>query len=69
MPCYLCAGAVVQFGIPMVIVGEGETFPGAEEFMREHGVQLVNLKRNECIDMMKEFIRTNPSLWNEDIGE
>src|SRR5215203_2997385 len=44
MPCYLCAGAVVQFGIKKVIVGENKTFPGAEEFMKQHGVEIVNLQ-------------------------
>lgn len=69
MPCYLCAGAAVQFRIPKVVVGEAKTFPGAEAFMREHGIQVVNLNINECITMMQEFILANPSLWNEDIGE
>jgi len=68
MPCYLCAGAVVQFGIPKVIVGEAETFAGAAEFLHEHGVEVVNLDLNECKNMMREFISANPDLWNEDIG-
>ena len=69
MPCYLCAGAVVQFNIPKVIVGEARTFSGAEEFMREHGVDVVNLDVDECVKMMEKFIREHPRLWNEDIGE
>jgi cytosine/creatinine deaminase len=69
MPCYLCAGAVVQFGIPKVIVGESKTFPGAAEFMRAHGVEVIDLNDPECIGMMTEFIEKNPVLWNEDIGE
>ena len=69
MPCYLCAGAVVQFQIPIVVVGESQTFSGAEKFMREHGVKVTNLNLPECISMMEEFIRQNPTLWNEDIGE
>lgn len=69
MPCYLCAGAVVQFGIPEVIVGEAETFAGAEEFMRRHGVKVINLDLVECKTMMRDFIAANPSLWNEDIGK
>jgi cytosine deaminase len=68
MPCYLCAGAVVQFGIPKVIVGENETFPGAVEFMQQHGVEVVNLQLPECIEMMRCFITEHPELWNEDIG-
>ena len=69
MPCYLCAGAVVQFQIPKVIVAEARTFPGAEKLMREHGVEVVNLDLNECVEMMIKFIRENPALWNEDIGK
>lgn len=68
MPCYLCAGAVVQFGIKKVIVGENTTFPGAEAFMKEHGVEVINLHDKECIDMMTQFIEQYPKLWNEDIG-
>ena len=69
MPCYLCAGAVVQFGIKKVFAGESETFPGAKEFMESHGVEVVDLNVEECKNMMKEFITKNPKLWNEDIGE
>jgi len=69
MPCYLCAGAVVQFGIKRVIVGEDTTFPGAEAFMKEHGVEVTNLQSQECIDLMTTFIEQYPKLWNEDIGE
>jgi len=68
-PCYLCAGAVVQFGIKKVMVGESETFPGATEFMESHGVEVINLDLDECKNLMKEFIQNNPELWNEDIGQ
>lgn len=69
MPCYLCAGAVVQFGIPVVIAGENETFSGAKEFMESHGVKVINAESDECKELMRTFIRDNPKLWNEDIGE
>jgi len=68
MPCYLCAGAVVQFGIKKVIVGESKTFSGAKSFMEEHGVEVVDLDLDECKNMMKDFIKKNPKLWGEDIG-
>jgi cytosine deaminase len=68
MPCYLCAGAVVQFGIKKVIAGESKTFPGAREFMVSHGVEVIDLNLDECEQMMSEFITTNPELWDEDIG-
>ena len=69
MPCYLCAGAIVQFGIKKVIAGESETFAGAREFMESHGVEVTDLNLNECKQLMKEFIENNPDLWKEDIGE
>lgn len=69
MPCYLCAGAVVQFGIKKVIAGESETFPGAREFMESHGVEVIDLNLDECKHLMSEFIQNNPQLWNEDIGK
>ncbi|NPE29336.1 nucleoside deaminase [Methanococcoides sp. SA1] len=69
MPCYLCAGAVVQFGIKKVIVGESRTFSGAKEFMESHGVEVVDLDLDECVAMMDDFISKDPELWNEDIGK
>jgi cytosine deaminase len=69
MPCYLCAGAVVQFGIKKVYAGESKTFSGAKEFMESHGVEVVDLNSQECINMMNDFIAKNPKLWNEDIGK
>ena len=69
MPCYLCAGAVVQFGIKKVIAGESRTFAGAADFMRAHGVEVIDLDLPECVEMMQTFITENPTLWNEDIGK
>jgi creatinine deaminase len=69
MPCFLCAGAVVQFRIKRVIAGESKTFPGAREFMETHGVEVIDLDLEECKQMMEKFIEENPELWSEDIGE
>lgn len=69
MPCYLCSGAVVQFGIPRVVVGESVNFPGGPEFMRRHAVDVLDLRDDECIQMMAQFIREHPDLWHEDIGK
>ena len=69
MPCFLCSGAVVQFGIPKVIVGESVNFCGGPDFMRKHGVQVIDLHDAECIKMMADFIAAHPTLWNEDIGK
>jgi cytosine/creatinine deaminase len=69
MPCYLCAGAVVQFGIKKIIAGESVTFKGAGDFMKSMGVEVVDLNLDECKQIMRDFIRSNPELWNEDIGK
>ena len=69
MPCYMCAGTIVQFKIKKVIVGESQTFSGAREFMESHGVEVVDLNLSECVEMMEDFIEHNSELWNEDIGE
>ncbi len=69
MPCYFCAGAAVQFGIKKVVVGESRNFAGAPEFMRSHGIEVIDLDLPECYEMMARFIREHPKLWNEDIGE
>jgi creatinine deaminase len=69
MPCYMCAGTIVQFKIPKVIVGESKTFSGAREFMEQHGVEVIDLDLPECKQMMEDFIQHNAELWNEDIME
>ena len=69
MPCYLCSGAAVQFGVKKVVVGESRNFPGAPEFMRSHGIEVVDLDLPECVEIMARFVQDQPSLWNEDIGE
>ncbi|MFQ5970888.1 MAG: nucleoside deaminase [Alphaproteobacteria bacterium] len=69
MPCFLCAGAIVQFGIVRVLAGESRTFAGARAFMEAHGVQVVDLDLDACRTMMADFIREHPELWDEDIGK
>jgi len=68
MPCHLCAGAVVQFGIGTVFAGESVTFGGAREFMIENGVTVTDMNNTECMEMMDRFIKEHPEIWNEDIG-
>jgi cytosine deaminase len=68
-PCDMCSGAVLLYGIPKVIVGENRTFQGPEQYVRDRGVDVTILNDPECIEMMEKFIRDNPILWNEDIGE
>jgi creatinine deaminase len=68
MPCHMCAGAIVQFGIPKVIAGEDRTFPSARKFMEEHGVEVIDLNLDECYELLQEFKTLYPQVWNEDIG-
>ncbi len=67
-PCAMCSGAILLYGIPRVIVGENQTFLGDEELLKSRGVIVEVLQNPECIDLMNEFIKSNPALWNEDIG-
>jgi cytosine deaminase len=67
-PCPMCSGAIVLYKIPRVVIGENVTFTGGEETMRANGVQLEILQNEDCIQIMRDFIRDHPELWNEDIG-
>jgi cytosine deaminase len=40
-PCMMCAGTIVQFGIPRVVNGENRTSGGNEEFLRSRGVEVI----------------------------
>ena len=68
-PCDMCAGAVLLYEIPRVVVGENTTFIGAEEHLRSRGVIVDVVDDTECVALMEDFIARNPDLWNEDIGE
>src|SRR3954470_6295999 len=68
-PCAMCSGAILLYGIPHVIVGENRTFRGEEDWLRSRGVRVDVVQDEECIALMTRFIRANPALWNEDIGE
>jgi creatinine deaminase len=67
-PCPMCSGAIRLYGIPKVVIGENKTFMGDEEILKASGVELIILQEPACIQMMSEFIKNNPGLWNEDIG-
>jgi cytosine deaminase len=68
-PCWYCSGLVRQFGIGKVIVGESVTFQGGIEWLRENGVEVIDMNSQECIEMLGTFIEKHPEVWNEDIGE
>ena len=67
-PCDMCSSAILLYGIPKVIIGENRTFQGPEAYLQSRGVELVQLDDDECYQMMQDFIRNHPALWNEDIG-
>lgn len=67
-PCIMCTGTALLYRIPRVILGENRNFLGAEDLFRQRGVELVVVDDPECIQMMAEFVREHPDLWNEDIG-
>lgn len=67
-PCCMCTGTILLYRIPLVIIGENVTFLGEEELLRSRGVLVEVLQEPRCIELMRNFIRDNPSLWNEDIG-
>jgi len=68
MPCHLCAGAIVQFGIKTVVVGESKNFEGAKSLLQDSGVKVFDLEMKECCEMLNDYIKKNPTIWNEDIG-
>jgi creatinine deaminase len=68
-PCWYCSGLVRQFKIGTVIVGESRTFQGGIEWLKENGVEVIDMDSNECVEMLGEFITKHPEIWNEDIGE
>lgn len=68
-PCDMCSGAALLYKIPHIVVGENTTFQGPEDYLRSRGVRVDVVNNAECIQLMRDFIRDNPSLWNEDIGE
>jgi cytosine/creatinine deaminase len=68
-PCWYCSGLVRQFGIGRVIVGESRTFSGGIDWLRENGVEVLDLNSQECYDLLNKYIKANPEIWNEDIGE
>jgi len=67
-PCVMCTGAILLYGIPRVVVGEHETFVGAEDLLRANGVEVIVRDDAECVGLMRAFIAKHPDLWNEDIA-
>lgn len=68
-PCDMCSGTALLYRIPRIVIGENRTFRGPEDYMRSRGVTLEIVDSDECFELMENFIREHPELWNEDIGE
>lgn len=67
-PCPMCSGTIVLYGIPKVVIAENRTFMGEEDYLRSRGVEIEVTDEQECYELMQQFIREKPTLWNEDIG-
>jgi creatinine deaminase len=68
-PCWYCSGLVRQFGFGTVVVGESRNFQGGIDWLRSLGVRVLDLDSSECVALLSEYIRNNPAVWNEDIGQ
>jgi creatinine deaminase len=68
-PCWYCSGLVRQFGIGTVVMGESVNFQGGADWLRENGVEVIDMNSAECIEMLAGYINEHPEVWNEDIGE
>ena len=68
-PCWYCSGLVRQFGIGTLVVGESRTFAGGLDWLRENGVEVIDLDNAECRALLQSFIVLHPEIWNEDLGE
>lgn len=67
IPCEMCSGLILLYKIPKVVMGENETFPGPEDYLQEHGVELINLDLQECKELIARYILENQKVWDEEI--
>ena len=68
-PCDMCSGTALLYRIPKIVIGENRTFRGPEDYTRSRGIELEIVDSTECYQLMQDFIKARPALWNEDIGE
>ena len=68
-PCDMCSGMALLYRIPRIVIGENQTFRGPEDYVRSRGVTIEIADDSACVQLMRDFIRSQPELWNEDIGE
>jgi creatinine deaminase len=69
MPCFMCAGAIIQFKIPRVVIGDMDSFIGGKDLLEKYAVKVIYLQNDECIELLQRFIKKHPEAWAEDIGE
>ncbi|MFH1428779.1 MAG: nucleoside deaminase [Candidatus Margulisiibacteriota bacterium] len=67
-PCMMCSGTIIQFGIKRVVIGENKNFEGNIQFLKDHGIEVLLMNDQNCIDLMSRFIKERPELWDEDIA-
>jgi cytosine deaminase len=68
-PCDMCSGTALLYCIPKIVIGENRTFRGPEDYTKSRGIKLEIIDSDECYQLMQDFIKASPELWNEDIGE
>jgi cytosine/creatinine deaminase len=68
-PCWYCSGLIRQFRFGKVIVGESRTFPGGIEWLRENGIEVIDLDNSACRELLQSYVAEHPEIWNEDIGQ
>jgi cytosine deaminase len=68
-PCWYCSGLIYQFGIGTVVVGESVNFQGGIDWLRENGIEVIDLQSQECIELLAKYVKEHPEVWKEDIGE
>jgi creatinine deaminase len=68
-PCWYCSGLIRQFGFARVIIGESRTFQGGIDWLRSLNIEVIDLDSQECVTLLSAYIKTNPAIWHEDIGE
>jgi cytosine deaminase len=67
-PCDMCSGMALLYKIRRIVIGENKTFQGPEQYVRQRGVEITLVNDPRCVELMREFIERQPTLWNEDIG-
>jgi cytosine/creatinine deaminase len=68
-PCWYCSGLVRQFHIGTLVVGDSRTFAGGLDWLRENGVEVIDLENEQCRVLLEGYIAEHPEVWHEDIGE